>query len=241
MSCSGTNAYRYGTMKEWVLSMTVVLASGTVVRTHRRPRKTSAGYDLTHLIIGSEGTLGLVAEAVLKLTTAPQNLQVAIATFPDTQVAVKTAISIIKASAGAPIDALELLDGYSMYAINKSGFSTIAWREVPTLFLKFAGSQSTVADQIIMAKTTAETHGSDGFVLYKEKEEIQAAWDSRKVVAKAVMAMKKHPDDHFLSADAAVPISRLGDIMEEAQSMIREAGFVGSTLGHVGDGRFLPS
>ena len=236
MSCSGTNAYRYGTIKEWVLSMTVVLADGTVVKTHRRPRKTSAGFDLTHLIIGSEGTLGLVTEAVLKVTIEPQNLQVAIVTFSDVRIAVKTALAIIKASAGSPIDALELLDSYSMFAINKTGFSSVQWKEVPTLFLKFAGSQTKVKDQIDMATAAAKQHGSDSFVLYSGREEIKAAWDARKVVAKAVMATKEHPSHHFLSADAAVPMSRLGDIMNETQRMIKEAGFVGSTLGHVGDG-----
>ena len=241
MSCSGTNAYRYGTMKEWVVSMTVVLADGTIVKTRRRPRKTSAGYDLTHLMIGSEGTLGLVTEAVLKVTTTPQNLQVAIATFPSLQAAVKTAISIIKSTAGAPINALELLDTFSMHAINKSSLSSIEWREQPTLFLKFAGPlQSTVKDQIEMARTAAADNGGyDSFVLYSDKHDIKTAWDSRKAVAPAIMAMKQHPTDLFMSADAAVPISRLGDIMDETQRAIKEAGLTGGTLGHVGDGMSL--
>ena len=142
MNCSGTNAYRHGTMKDWVVSMTVVLADGTVVKTRRRPRKSSAGYDLTRLIVGSEGTLGLVTEAVLKVTSVPENLHVVVATFPDTHFAVKTAVALI--GSGVPIDAIELLDKHSMWAINQSHLSTKQWRESPTLFLKLSGVQLAV-------------------------------------------------------------------------------------------------
>ena len=234
MGCSGTNAYRHGTMREWVISMVVVLADGTIVRTRRRPRKSSAGYDLTQLLVGSEGTLGLVTEAVLKLTSAPKNSHVAVVTFPDTYAAVRTGVSLV--GSGQLIDALELVDKHSMGAINKSGFSPKIWKESPTLFLKFSGSPSAVADQICMAKDAAKRNGNESFELFVKKDDIEVIWFARKIVGKAVMAMKNHPSDHFLTADAAVPISRLGDIIEETQKAIIDAGFTGSAIGHLGDG-----
>lgn len=235
MGCSGTNAYRHGTMKEWVLSMTVVLADGTIVKTRHRPCKSSAGYDLTQLMIGSEGTLGLVTEAVLKVTSTPRNLHVAVATFPSTHAAVGTAVSLI--GSGLPIDALELIDKYSMGAINLSGLSSKRWKESPTLFLKFSGSPSAVEDQIKITKEAATKNKCESFELSAEKDEIEVAWSARKAVGPSVMAMKKDPTDLFLTADAAVPVSRLGDIIEEAHQAIMNAGFVGSTLGHLGDGK----
>ncbi|KAL8724053.1 MAG: hypothetical protein Q9181_007007 [Wetmoreana brouardii] len=236
MSCSGTNAYRYGTMKEWLISMTVVLADGTIVNTRHRPRKSSAGHDLTRLIIGSEGTLGLVTEAVLKVTSTGQNLNVAVSTFPSTHSAVKTAVSLIRS--GILFDTIELLDKHSMRAINQSGVSTKSWRESPTLYLKFSGPQATVQSQSEKAREAAETYGSEDFDISADKDEIEVLWGARKTVGRSLMAMKKHETDLFLSADAAVPISNLAIIMDEAQEAILNAGLVGSTLGHVGDGEF---
>lgn len=234
MGCSGTNAYRYGTMKDWVISMTVVLADGTIVKTRRRPRKSSAGYDLARLIVGSEGTLGLVTEAVLKVTSAPQNLHVAVATFPSTHAAVRAAVSLI--GCGLPIDALELIDKHSMGAINKSGLSSKHWQLSPTLFLKFSGSRFAVEDQVKMTQEAAKNNQCENFEVSSEKSEIEVTWGARKTVGKSLIAMKKDPSDLFLAADTAVPISRMGDIIEETHQAIIDAGFVGSTLGHVGDG-----
>ncbi|KAA6407590.1 MAG: D-lactate dehydrogenase [Lasallia pustulata] len=236
MGCSGTNAYRHGTMREWVISVTVVLADGTVVKTRHRPRKSSAGYDLTQLMVGSEGTLGLVTEAVLKVTSAPQNLHVAVATFPSTHAAVRTAVSLI--GSGLPIDALELVDKHSMGAINLSGLSSKRWKESPTLFLKFSGSRYAMEDQIKMAQKAARENDCESFELSAEEDEIEVSWGARKTVGKSLLAMKKDPSDLFLTADAAVPISRLGDIIEETHQAISNAGFVGSTIGHLGDGNF---
>lgn len=235
MNCSGTNAYRYGTMKDWVVSMTVVLADGTIVRTRRRPRKSSAGYDLTKLIVGSEGTLGLVTEAVLKVTSAPENLHVVVATFPNTHSAVKTAVALI--GSGLPIDALELLDKHSMWAINQSGLSTRQWRERPTLFLKFSGLQLAVQAQLEIARQAAETNQCEEFEVSAKQDEIDVTWGARKNVGKSLIAMKTQPTDLFLTADAAVPISRLANMMEETHEAIANAGLTGSTMGHVGDGR----
>ena len=136
-SCSGTNAYRYGTMKDWVLGLTVVLADGTIIKTRHRPRKSNAGYDLTRLFIGSEGTLGLITEASLKLTNKPENVQVAVAAFPSTHQAAATATRLVQK--GLPLAAIELLDDMAMRAVNQGGQTNRTWPEEPTLFLKFSG------------------------------------------------------------------------------------------------------
>ena len=221
-------------MKDWVVSMTVVLADGTIVKTRRRPRKSSAGYDLTRLIVGSEGTLGLVTEAVLKVTSAPENLHVVVATFPDTHSAVKTAVTLV--GSGLPIDAIELLDKHSMWAINQSALSNKQWRESPTLFLKFSGLRLAVQAQLEVTKHAAENNKCEQFEMSVKKEEIDVSWGARKKVGRSLMAMKRDPTDLFLNADAAVPISNLADMIEETHQVITNAGLTGSTLGHVGDG-----
>src|SRR4051812_35440261 len=132
MSCSGTNAYRYGTMKEWVISLTCVLADGSIIKTHHRPRKSSAGYDLTHLVIGSEGTLALVTEAVLRLSPLPRNLHVGIATFATFQDGVGVTVQLQRL--GHKLEALELADGPQMHCTNHSGLAKQKFKETPTLF-----------------------------------------------------------------------------------------------------------
>ncbi|KAL9603721.1 MAG: hypothetical protein Q9219_001040 [cf. Caloplaca sp. 3 TL-2023] len=233
MSCSGTNAYRHGTMKDWVISMTVVLADGSIVKTRNRPRKSSAGYNLTSLLVGSEGTLGLVTEAVLKVTSVPENQHVGLAAFPTTHAAVDTAVALI--TNGLPIDALELLDAFSLQAINRSALSSRHWKEMPTLFLRFSGSKQAVQDQISIAKQAAITNGCETFSTSGERSEIETIWGARKDVARCLAAMKEKPTDLFLSADAAVPISNLADMIDWSLKTIRDAGFIGYTVGHVGD------
>ncbi|KAL8780582.1 MAG: hypothetical protein Q9194_000854, partial [Teloschistes cf. exilis] len=238
MSCSGTNAYRHGTMKDWVISVTAVLADGTIVKTRNRPRKSSAGYDLTRLLVGSEGTLGLVTEAVLKVTAVPKNQHVGVAAFPTTRDAVKTAVSFI--TSGLLVDALELLDPYSLMAINRSGLSARAWEERPTLFLRFSGSIQAVHDQIHLAQQAAKANGCSVFEVSGELSDIETIWGARKAVAPSLVAMKKDASDVFLSADAAVPIASLTDMIDWTHKIIREAGFLGSTIGHVGDAIVCP-
>uniref|UniRef100_L2G1Y1 D-lactate dehydrogenase (cytochrome) n=1 Tax=Colletotrichum fructicola (strain Nara gc5) TaxID=1213859 RepID=L2G1Y1_COLFN len=206
--CSGTNAYRYGTMREWVLSLTVVLADGTVIKTRQRPRKSSAGYDLTKLFIGSEGTLGLVTEATLKVVAA-----------------------------GIPVAAVEILDDLQMQCINKAGMTSKAWAEAPTLFFKFAGTESGVKEQVALVKQLAAKTGSKTFDFAKNEEEQHELWSARKEALWSTMAVKRE-GDHVWTGDVAVPMSRLPDIIEETKEALAKTGLFGTIVGHVGDGNF---
>ncbi len=234
--CSGTNAYRYGTMKDWVISTTVVLADGTIVKTRNRPRKSTAGYDLTRLMVGSSGTLGLVTEAVLKVTSKPENEQVAVIAFPDSTKAVNTVIDVVQK--GIPLAALELLDENIMRAVNQSGFSDKKWKETPTLFVKFSGTKSAVKEQVDVLTALGEKYGRESFESSSEPEQIAALWAARKAALWSFIAQKRHPEDKFLGSDVAVPMSRLAEIIEETNSKIKAAGLLGHTIGHVGDGNF---
>ena len=237
--CSGTNAYRYGTMKDWVISTTVVLADGSIVKTRNRPRKSTAGYDLTRLMIGSAGTLGLVTEAVLKVTSKPQNEQVAVIAFPNSAKAVSTVIDVVQK--GIPLAAVELLDENTMKAVNESGYSTKEWKETPTLFVKFSGTKGAVQEQVGVLEALAQKHGREYFESSDKPEQIAALWAARKTALWSLIAQKRDPDDKFLGSDVAVPITRLAEIIEESNSKIKAAGLLGSTLGHVGDGNFHAS
>lgn len=239
MSCSGTNAYRYGTIKEWVVSLTAVLSDGTVITTRRRPRKSSAGYDLTHLIIGSEGTLALVTEAVLKITPLPQNLHVGKATFPTLQAGVNTAIAILKS--GNLLEAIELADNFSMVAINHSKLAKEHFEETPTLFMKFAGSNGTVSSQIAFVEKTCKDNGGLDFEVSSDKQRIDVIWGARKCIGNALVTMKKASTDLFYSTDAAVPISAMATLIEETNKIIGTrpydtSNWFCSNVGHVGDG-----
>ncbi|KAM0230355.1 hypothetical protein ACHAPO_009350 [Fusarium lateritium] len=145
-NCSGTNAVKYGTMKDWVVNLTVVLSDGTILKTRRRPRKSSAGYNLNSIFVGSEGTLGFVTEATLKLAPIPENTGIAVVTFPTVKAAASMAIEVIRR--GVPISAVEILDEVLMSVINKMGATSRNWSEVPTLFFKFSGSDAVVKDSI---------------------------------------------------------------------------------------------
>ena len=191
--CSGTNAARYGTMKEWVLSLTVVLADGTIIKTRRRPRKSSAGYDLTRLFIGSEGTLGLVTEATLRLTVKAPHESVAVASFGSVREATDVVEKIV--ASGIQVAAVELLDDVQMKCINEAGMTTRDWKEAPTLFLKFGGTLSAVKEQInmvreiIKVRTAASTYKST-FEFAKNDEEAKELWEARKEALWSVIALK---------------------------------------------------
>jgi D-lactate dehydrogenase (cytochrome) len=233
--CSGTNAYRYGTMKDWVLGLTVVLADGTVIKTRHRPRKSSAGYDMTRLFVGSEGTLGFVTEASLKVTLEPKNIQIAVASFPTLHHATNTTIQI--SGSGHQLEAMELLDDVTIHAINQAGYTDEAWAEESTIFFKFSGeSPQAVQKQIDHVEKFAKANHCGSFKRSKTDEEAAALWQARKTALWSLLALKRDPGGDFLSADVAVPISRLADIIDETKKMVEKSGLVGSCLGHVGDG-----
>jgi D-lactate dehydrogenase (cytochrome) len=250
MSCSGTNAYAYGTMKEWVVALTVVLADGTVLRTRRRPRKSAAGYDLTRLLIGSEGTLGLVTEAVLRLAALPRNLHVGLATFGEFQHGVDVVVALQKL--GHRLEALELADGPQMHAINASGLARRTFEEKPTLWLKFAGSSAQVVrDQIRAVEKLCEAQRALSFEVTADEKRIDILWGARKCIGHALVAMKKQPSDLFMHSDCAVPISNLAALVAGTQDLIDAANAANAAnqasgtsrqpwfcanVGHVGDG-----
>ena len=235
--CSGTNAYRYGTMKDWVLGLTLVLADGTVVKTRARPRKSNCGYDLTRLIVGSEGTLALVTEANLKLTSKPTNERVAVAAFPNMQSAVQTVVKIVQQD--LPLQAMEVLCDTSMHAVNEGGYCSKTFAEVPTLFFKFAGrDQQAVHSQIQQVQDLAKQASCRSFEFSTNDEEAEAIWAARKTVLWSMLALKHDPSDGFISADTAVPISKLAEAVDTVKQKIAVSGFQGFCLGHVGDGNF---
>lgn len=234
--CSGTNAYRYGTMREWVLSLTVVLADGTIIKTRQRPRKSSAGYDLTKMFIGSEGTLGLVTEATLKVTTKPNTTSVAVCSFDSVGQAADCVAKVV--SEGVPIAAIEILDDVQMKCINASGMTTKTWTEAPTLFFKFAGTPGAVKEQISIVQKLAKGTGSKTFQFAKNEDEQAELWSARKEALWSVMAMRESDSDHVWTGDVAVPISRLPDIIKETKEDLKKSGLFASIVGHVGDGNF---
>ncbi|KAI9734398.1 MAG: D-lactate ferricytochrome c oxidoreductase [Cirrosporium novae-zelandiae] len=234
--CSGTNAYHYGTMREWVTSLTVVLADGTIIKTRQRPKKSSAGYDLTKVFIGSEGTLGLVTEATLKLAVRPKSQSVAVASFPTVRNAAECVANVV--GEGIPIAAIEILDDVQMKCINQSGTTSRTWKEAPTLFFKFAGTPTGVKEQIEMVKKLAKSKGSKSFEFAKSPEEMAELWSARKEALWSVIAQKKDESDHVWTTDVAVPISKLPDIIEQTKEDINKCGLLGSIVGHVGDGNF---
>ncbi|KAI1772652.1 hypothetical protein F4818DRAFT_134789 [Hypoxylon cercidicola] len=233
--CSGTNAYRYGTMREWVLSLTVVLADGTVIKTRQRPRKSSAGYDLTKLFIGSEGTLGLVTEATLKLTTKPASTSVAVCGFGSIRHAADCVAKVV--GQGVPVAALEILDEEQMRCINKAGMTSKQWKEVPTLFFKFSGTERGVKEQIQIVQEMARQAGSKSFDFARSEAEKAELWSARKEALWSTLAVAK-PGEKVWTGDVAVPMSRLPLLIEETKDDMKKSGMYGTIVGHVGDGNF---
>lgn len=234
--CSGTNAYRYGTMRDWVLSLTVVLADGTVVKTRQRPRKSSAGYDLTRLFVGSEGTLGLVTEATLKLAVRPPATSVAVASFPSVRHAADCAARVV--ADGVPVAAVEILDDDQMRFINGLGATSRRWREAPTLLFKFAGaSPAAVREQVDAVRQLARRAGGQSFDFARDEPEQAELWSARKDALWGAMAHRR-PGDRVWTGDVAVPMSRLPDIIELTKKDLKTSGLKSSIVGHVGDGNF---
>lgn len=235
-NCSGTNAMRYGTMKDWVLNLTVVLADGSVIKTRRRARKSSAGYNLNALFTGSEGTLGIVTQVTLKLAVLPTNFAVATATFESVKDAASAASIMIRN--GLPLAALELMDDMQMRVINqtaKSGNKT--WAEKPTLFIKFSGTEGTVQDAIKQVKTVCKGFSSDKLQVAHSEEAMNSLWSARKQALWAMLAVRPEGTEIW-STDVAVPLSRMAEIIEHSKNNASTLGLFSSVLGHVGDGNF---
>ncbi|KAL8387331.1 hypothetical protein RB595_009983 [Gaeumannomyces hyphopodioides] len=238
-NCSGTNAVKYGTMKDWVINLTVVLADGTVIKTRRRPRKSSAGYNLNGLFVGSEGTLGLVTEATLKLAVIPEDFSVAVATFPSIRHAAATAAGVMQA--GIPVAAMEIMDEVQMKVVNMSGATAPRkWKETPTLFFKFSGTKAGVKENINMVQKIAKANEGGQFEFAKDAEEQRLLWSARKESLWSMLALRKGGEEVF-STDVAVPFSRLADLIEISKKEMDDLGLFASILGHIGDGNFHES
>jgi len=229
---SGTNAVRYGTMRDNVLAMTVVLADGRIIRTSRRARKSAAGYDLTRLFVGSEGTLGVITEITLRLYGIPEAVSAAVCPFPDLHSAVATAIQTIQA--GVPVARVELMDEVQMDAINK--FSELDYPVQPTLFFEFHGSHASVVEQAETVEALADEHGAADFRWATRTEDRNQLWQARHDSFYACLALR--PGAKGLATDVCVPISRLAECILETRRDIDESSFLAPILGHVGDGNF---
>lgn len=230
---SGTNTVRYGTMRENVLSMKVVMADGSVVTTGHRARKSAAGYDLTHLFIGSEGTLGVIVELTLRLHGRPQAVSSARVSFRDVEGAVNTAIQTIQS--GTPIARIELLDAAQMKAIN--AYSKTDYAEQPTLFMEFHGGELAVREQAEAVGELCTDNGGEGFEWTGYEEERREMWDARHSAAYAAMAV--NPTAKVYATDVCVPISHLAECIRETSEDVRaNSDLVSFCLGHIGDGNF---
>ncbi|KAI1338452.1 glycolate oxidase [Xylariaceae sp. FL0016] len=238
-NCSGTNAFRYGTMKDWVINVTAVLADGRVIKTRRRPRKNSAGYNLTSMFVGAEGTLGIITEITLKLAVVPKETGVAVVSFPSISAAASAATSVIRS--GVQLAALELMDEVQMQIVNRHGSELVRrtkWDETPTLFLKFSGpTQEGVQADISRLKELIKPHSPGKYFFARNKQEEVDLWAARKESLWSMTAIK--PEGHVIrSTDVAVPISRLSEMIELSKKDGENLGFFTSIVGHVGDGNF---
>jgi D-lactate dehydrogenase (cytochrome) len=229
---SGTNAVRYGTMRENVLGMTVVLADGRIIRTGSRARKSSAGYDLTRLFIGSEGTLGIITELTVRLYPIPEAISGAVCAFPCVDEAVNTVIETIQL--GVPVARIELLNQIAVSAINR--YSKTSLREAPMLFFEFHGSPTSVAEQAQAVQDIAAGHGGMDFEWATRPEDRSRLWQARHDAYYAGLQLK--PGSRALTTDVCVPISRLADCIAESLADVEQSGFAAPLVGHVGDGNF---
>jgi D-lactate dehydrogenase (cytochrome) len=229
---SGTNAVRYGTMRENVLALTVVTASGEVIRTGTRAKKSSAGYDLTRLFVGSEGTLGVMTEVTLKLYPLPEAVSAAICHFPDVGSAVNATIQVIQM--GVPIARCELLDANAVRYVNAQ--SRLGLRESPMLLMEFHGSEAGVKEQAETVQDITRELGGEDFQWATTPEERTKLWTARH---KAYFAgMQSNPGCRSVTTDTCVPISRLTEIIEASVTEADASGLPYYIVGHVGDGNF---
>ena len=229
---SGTNAVRYGTMKDNVISLKVVLANGEVIDTARRAKKTSAGYDLTRLMIGSEGTLGIITELTLKLSGIPEAISGGRCPFPTVEAACNAAIMTIQA--GIPVARIELLDALQVCALNLA--SNLGLPETTLLLMEFHGTEASVAEQSERFGEIAEELGGGPFVWTTKPEERTKLWEARHNAAFANFTLR--PGAAMVATDVCVPISRLAECVTQTQADIAETGILAPIVGHVGDGNF---
>jgi len=229
---SGTNAVRYGTMRENVLALTVVLADGRVIRTARRARKSAAGYDLTRLFVGSEGTLGVITEVTLRLYGIPEAISAAVCAFPTIDDAVNTVILTIQS--GVPVARIELLDELTVGAVN--AYSGLDYAVAPTLFFEFHGTEAGVAEQAETVQAIAADFGAGDFRWTTKTEERTKLWQARHDAYYATLALA--PGKQGIATDVCVPISRLAECIAETRKDLEASSIVAPLVGHVGDGNF---
>jgi D-lactate dehydrogenase (cytochrome) len=229
---SGTNAVRYGTMKDNVLALKAVLASGEVMSTARRAKKSSAGYDLTHLLVGAEGTLGIITELTLRLSGIPEAIASGVCPFPSVEAACNATILAIQT--GIPVARIELLDALQVRACNL--YSNLTLPETPMLFLEFHGTDAGVAEQSGRFGDIASELGGGPFDWTTRAEERSRLWQARHDAYWA--ARRLRPGAEAVASDVCVPISRLADCVRETQADVAQSRLVAPIVGHVGDGNF---
>ncbi|WP_454915626.1 FAD-binding oxidoreductase [Xanthobacter sediminis] len=229
---SGTNAVRYGTMRDNVLSLKVVTADGRLITTGTRARKSSAGYDLTRLFVGAEGTFGIITEITLKLYGIPEAISSAVCPFPSIGAACDTVIATIQS--GIPVARIELLDEVQVKACN--AYAKLGLAEVPTLFLEFHGTEASVHEQAERFGALAAEYGGGPSVFSVKPEERSKLWQARHDAYWAALLLR--PGAKAVATDVCVPISRLADCVEETKADITAMGLIAPIVGHVGDGNF---
>jgi D-lactate dehydrogenase (cytochrome) len=229
---SGTNAVRYGTMKDNVLSLKVVLANGEVMSTARRAKKTASGYDLTRLIVGSEGTLGIITELTLRLAGIPEAISSGVCPFPSVEAACNATIMTIQS--GIPVARIELLDALQVRACNL--YSKLSLPETPMLFLEFHGTEAGVAEQSQLFGEIAQEFGGGPFDWATKAEDRTRLWQARHDAYWAQRGLR--PNTQPLATDVCVPISRLAECLAATQRDIAESNLQAPIVGHVGDGNF---
>lgn len=229
---SGTNAVRYGTMRENVLNLTAVMANGEIIRTASRARKSSAGYDLTRLLVGSEGTLGVITEVGLKLYGIPESIAAGVCPFPTLEAACRAVILTIQS--GIPVARIELVDHLHVRAFNV--YSKLNLKEVPTLFVEFHGTAASTREQSESFGAIAEELGGGPFDWATREEDRQRLWQARHDAFWATRALM--PGKEVFATDVCVPISRLAECVKETQEDLERNGLFGPIVGHAGDGNF---
>ena len=231
-NASGTTTVRYGGMRAHVLALEVALADGRIVRTGTRAAKTSAGYNLTGLFVGSEGTLGVITELTLRLHPIPEHIVVARAAFPSVEAACRAAAAII--GSGVPVSRCELLDALTLGALN--AFSGTAFPESPYLFVEFGGTEAGVAGDLETTRELAHDEGASAFESESDPTARARMWSARHNALMASLALA--PGSRAMTTDVAVPVSELAGAIEHARRTLDESGLRGGIVGHVGDGNF---